>query len=163
MTSKKISLSGLFTGLSVVGASIKIPAIIGSIALDVFPALVAAVMVGRLTGAIVAAVGHIVSSILAGMPLGPFHFMIALEMGFLVWIFAILYQKGRRMYAGLIFIIGNAIVAPLPFIYLISQSFYVAIVPSLLIGSIINAVITFLLVHRFHTLMIKNNTQEVGR
>ncbi|MCF6411674.1 ECF transporter S component [Pseudalkalibacillus salsuginis] len=163
MISKQISLSGLFAGLSVVGASIKIPAIIGSVALDVFPALVAAVMIGRWSGALVTVVGHLVSSLLVGMPLGPFHFIIALEMAFLVWAFATLYEKGKRMWAGLIFIIGNGLIAPLPFIYLISQSFYVAIVPSLLIGSIINAAITFLLVHRFHSMVVKNNIQEAGR
>ena len=43
MNTKKMSLLALFVALSIIGAMIKIPAVVGSVALDAFPALVVVV------------------------------------------------------------------------------------------------------------------------
>ena len=53
MNIKKISLISLFIALSVAGASIKIPAIVSSVALDMVPALLAGVILGGGSGAFV--------------------------------------------------------------------------------------------------------------
>lgn len=50
MNIRKMSLIALFIALSVIGAAIKIPAIIGSIALDVFPAILAGAFLERYQG-----------------------------------------------------------------------------------------------------------------
>src|SRR5699024_11235420 len=63
LSAKKMSLLALFIALSVIGASIKIPAVIGSVALDVFPALFASVLIGKRTGAVVAGLGHILTAL----------------------------------------------------------------------------------------------------
>lgn len=144
---KMLSWLALFTALSVVGASIKIPAVVGSVALDVFPALLAAVLIGARPGAIVAAFGHLLSALFGGFPLGPMHILIAGEMAVLVWIFGGLY-KNKRIIASALFVLGNAFAAPLPFIFLMSMGFYVTLVPSLLIGSMINVIIGLLLIPR---------------
>jgi len=150
---KLVSWLAMFTALSTVGAAIKIPAIVGSVALDVFPSLLAAALLGSGAGAIVAAFGHLLSAVLGGFPLGPMHFFIAVEMAVLVWLFGILYKNGKKAAAFVLFIFGNAIVAPLPFILLMSKGFYLAIVPSLLIGSIINTVITFVVIPHLSSLV----------
>lgn len=148
MKIKKISLLALMIALSAVGASIKIPAVIDSVALDALPALLAAALLGIGPGAITGALGHLLSALIGGFPLGPMHLLIAVEMAVLVWIFGILYKKNKKILAGLIFIVGNAIVAPIPFIFLMNKGFYVAIVPSLLIGSVINMVLALILIPR---------------
>ncbi|WP_026575290.1 ECF transporter S component [Bacillus sp. UNC438CL73TsuS30] len=148
---KMVSWLALFTALSVVGASIKIPAIVGSVALDVFPALLAAVLIGARLGAIVAAFGHLLSALFGGFPLGPMHILIAGEMGLLVWIFGVLY-KNKRIIASLLFVLGNAFAAPLPFIFLMSMGFYVTLIPSLFVGSMLNVVIGLLLIPRLSSL-----------
>ena len=51
MNIKKISLISLFIALCVAGASIKIPAVVSSVALDMIPALIGSVMLGSLPGA----------------------------------------------------------------------------------------------------------------
>ncbi|WP_261128906.1 ECF transporter S component [Bacillus sp. Marseille-Q3570] len=163
MTSKKISLIALFTALTVAGASIKVPAIIGSIALDVFPALVIAILIGSSSGAMVACFGHLISALFGGMPLGPFHVMIAFEMAFLVWIFSKLFHNRNKILAGFIFIIGNALIAPLPFMFFIGKPFYVSIVPSLLIGSFINIVIAFFLAPRLQAFYVNVKQHEAER
>lgn len=94
----------MFIALSVVGAFIKIPAYISSVALDSFPALVAAVVLWPVAGAVAAFFGHIMSSYLAGSPLGAFHAMIAVEMFLLVWAFGVIYRKNK--YAAAVFFLS---------------------------------------------------------
>lgn len=146
MNGRKISLLAVFIGLSVIGASIKIPAIIGSVALDVFPALLAAAFFGGGAGAIVAGVGHMISALLGGMPIGPLHIVVALEMAILAFLFA--YTWKRKWLASAVFVLGNTLLAPIPFIFIYDWAFYVALVPSLLLGSIVNIAVAFLLIPR---------------
>src|SRR5690625_1633626 len=113
MSTRKISLLTLFIALSVIGASIKIPAIIGSVALDLFPALLAAVLIGKRAGAIVAGFGHLLSSLIVGMPLGPTHIIVALEMAAIVWFFSVIFQFGNKKLAGLFVILSNTLLAPI--------------------------------------------------
>lgn len=146
MSIRKMSLLALFIALSVIGAMMKVPAIIGSVALDAFPALLAGAFFGAGPGAIVGAFGHMLSAVIGGMSLGPLHFVIALEMAILVSVFAILFRKGKRLFASILFVIGNAFLAPVPFIFLFDFAFYIALLPSLFIGSFINTVIALAII-----------------
>jgi uncharacterized membrane protein len=153
MRGKMVSWLAMLTALSAVGAMIKIPAIVGSVALDVFPALLAAALFGGVAGAIVGAFGHLISAMLGGFPLGPMHVLIAVEMAAIVWIFGILYKNNKKVIASSLFILGNSFVAPLPFIFLMNKGFYLAIVPSLLIGSILNTGIAMVAIPRLTSLV----------
>lgn len=51
--------------------------------------------------------GHLLSALIGGMPLGPFHVLIAVEMAVLVWVFGYFYQKGKRVLGGVLFVVGN--------------------------------------------------------
>src|SRR5687768_13468119 len=113
MHGKKAALIGMFVALSVAGAAIKIPAMVGSVALDAAPALVSAVILGSVPGALIAGSGHLLSALLGGMPLGPLHLIVALEMAGLAWIFGRLYASEKRIIAATLFLLGNAFVAPL--------------------------------------------------
>jgi uncharacterized membrane protein len=159
MKSRMLIMLALFSALSAVGAAIKIPAIVGSVAFDVFPALLAAALLGGGAGAIVGALGHLLSALIAGFPLGPMHGLIAIEMAVLVYIFGVLYKKNKKVIASILFILANAFAAPLPFIFLMNIAFYVAILPSLLIGSIINAVIALVAIPRLK-LLVKQDLIE---
>jgi hypothetical protein len=145
---KKMMLAALFIAFSAIGAAVKIPAVIGSVALDTFPALAAAALLGGGAGSIVAGLGHLLSALIGGMPLGPLHFLIAAEMAVLVWLYGMLWERGRRKAAFFMFAAGNAFAAPLPFLFLMGAGFYIAIVPSLLIGSVLNAAMAFWAVPR---------------
>src|SRR5690625_5771740 len=114
LSAKKMSLLALFIALSVIGASIKIPAVIGSVALDVFPALFASVLIGKRTGAVVAGLGHILSALLGGMPLGPLHAVVAAGMADIVWVFGLFYEWGEKTAAGWFFVLANEWDAPIP-------------------------------------------------
>jgi uncharacterized membrane protein len=139
MPAKKIALFALFISLSAVGGMIKIPLGVTSIAMDSMPAL-AAVLFFSATGAgVVAALGHLISAMLGGFPLGPFHILIALEMFAALWLFAKMHQWGWRRGKWLLFIALNGIAAAIPFYFLLSPAFFYATVPGLLIASMLNA------------------------
>lgn len=153
MKSTKMALIALLVALTAIGAAIKIPAVIGSVALDAFPALLAAALLGGPSGAVVGAMGHLLSALIGGMPMGPFHGIVAVEMAILAFMFAALYRKGLKWQAGVFFVLGNAFAAPLPFMFLMSKAFYLSIVPSLFIGSMINTVLAFILIPRLAKLL----------
>ncbi len=152
MKIKTLSLLALMIALSAVGASIKIPAVIDSVALDALPALLAAALLGVGAGAITGAFGHLLSALIGGFPLGPMHLLIAAEMAVLSWLFGLLYKKNKKIIAGIVFIAGNAFVAPIPFIFLMNIGFYIAIVPSLLIGSALNTVLALIIIPRLSSI-----------
>ncbi|MBT2614930.1 MULTISPECIES: ECF transporter S component [unclassified Bacillus (in: firmicutes)] len=155
MDVRKISAIAIFIALSAVGAMIKIPSPIGSIALDSFPALLAAVILGPVSGAIVAGLGHIISAFIGGMTLGPFHFLIMVEMAVLTWLFSILYIKGKKVGAFFLFFISNAFVLALPFAFLISPGFYTLLVPGLTVATAVNIVLAVLLLPRLEPVLKK--------
>ena len=155
MDVRKISAIAIFIALSAVGAMIKIPSPIGSIALDSFPALLAAVILGPVSGAIVAGLGHIISALFGGMPLGPFHFLIMVEMAVLTWMFSILYTNGKKIGAFFLFFIGNAFVLALPFAVLISPGFYTLLVPGLTAATAVNVGLAALILPRLEPVLKK--------
>ncbi|MBS2770207.1 ECF transporter S component [Anoxybacillus rupiensis] len=149
----------LCISLSVVGALLKFPTHLGSIALDSAPALVAGVLLGKKEGALVAAVGHLLSAWFAGFQLGAFHGLIALEMAVLVYIFSLLFHKGWRKTAHAAFFIGNVFLAPLPLIFSFGGMFIVAVLPALAIATALNAAICFIVA----PVLLKTNILDRGK
>ncbi|BCB03890.1 ECF transporter S component [Bacillus sp. KH172YL63] len=135
---KSFIILSLFIALSAIGGLVKIPAVIGTVAFDSMPALLAASLYNGRKGAVVAGGGHLLSALYAGFPLGPFHLIIAAEMALFVWLFGYIFSKGKPVIAAILFFIGNGLIAGIPFIFLLSLSFYFAMLPSLLTGSLMN-------------------------
>src|SRR5699024_220806 len=160
MKAKQISFLALFIALSVVGGMVKLPSPIGSIAFDSFPALIAAVWLGKNSGAVVGTVGHLMSALLSGFVLGPFHFMIAVGMGIVIWIFGNLYQSFQPIIPNTFFIIANGFILPLPFIFIMGLPFFLSILPSLVIATIANLIIAALLIPRFRP-FFKNQLSDL--
>ncbi|MFZ3588605.1 ECF transporter S component [Bacillus sp. DJP31] len=128
----------MFLSLSVVGAGIKIPLGISSLALDSAPALLAAIILGPIYGAIVGGLGHLLSAFFGGLPLGPFHALIAVEMAGILYLFGLLFKFCKPIFSLGFFIICNSALAPIPFYFLISPAFYWPLVLSLLLSSLCN-------------------------
>ncbi|MDQ0428285.1 putative membrane protein [Planomicrobium stackebrandtii] len=145
MTTRKLALAALFVSLSAIGGMIKIPLGIASIALDSMPALVAVLFFSAPLAGTIAAFGHLISALFGGMPLGPFHLIIAAEMWAVVWLFAKLHQADKRWLKWPAFIIGNGVLAAVPFYFLLSPAFFYASVPALVIAASINAGVAALL------------------
>src|SRR5699024_11328848 len=88
--------------------------------------------------------GHMVSAYIGGMTLGPLHIIVAMGMALIVWVFGVIYKSDRRMLAGVIFVLCNSFMIPLPFAFIMSMPFYVALIPSLLVGASVNTVIALI-------------------
>src|SRR5690625_5181129 len=88
MTAKRISYLALFIALSVIGGLITLPSPFGSIALDSFPALIAAVWIDKNSGAIVGRVCCIIFGLLGGCVVRSFVIMFAICMVIIVSVFA---------------------------------------------------------------------------
>ena len=138
---QQIALAAVFISLSAIGGMVKIPLGIASIALDAMPALVAALFLAAPLAGLIAAAGHLLSALFGGMPLGPFHLLIALEMFAAVWLFAKLHRSGRNWLKWGAFIIGNGVLAAIPFYFLLSPAFFYASVPGLLLATSMNAAV----------------------
>jgi uncharacterized membrane protein len=135
-----LSEVAIFSALSGLGALIPIPSPVGSIALDSFPGYFMALWRGALGGALVGAIGHLLSSFRAGFPLGPIHIAIALLMAAVGVVTAVL-KKRFGIIAGLVGgvfvnVAGSVLVAPV-----LGWSMVPVIATFLLVASVINAAI----------------------
>jgi uncharacterized membrane protein len=110
---QRIALTALFIALSAIGAQLKI---FSSIAFDSLPAFLAAMLLGGPEGALVGALGHMLTAALSGFPYTlPLHIVIALEMAGICYLAGWLVQKKHMAIwlAALIAFILNAFISPL--------------------------------------------------
>ena len=88
---KIITRCGMLIALSAIGAMIKIQ---GTIALDSMPGFFAALYISPLAGGLVAALGHLLTSVTSGFPLTiPMHLMLTIVMGLIAFVFGVLGKK----------------------------------------------------------------------
>jgi uncharacterized membrane protein len=76
----RVARISIFTALSVIGSFITPYAPIPTIALDSSPGFFAALYFGVIDGLLITGLGHLVTAIINGFPLGTLHFVIALGM-----------------------------------------------------------------------------------
>ncbi|WP_423363537.1 ECF transporter S component [Mycoplasma sp. P36-A1] len=111
MKTRDITIVGLLIAISFILANIKI---MGSIALDSAPAMLAVFLYKDYKGAIIAMFGHILSAALAGFPLTlPVHIVIMLSMGLMMAFSSLIYKKTNSIIITVIFMfIFNTFISP---------------------------------------------------
>lgn len=138
---RRLAVLAVFIALSAVGSLIKIPSPVGTIGLDAAPGFFVAVGFAGWMGAVVAAVGHLVTSAVVGFPLSlPVHLAIAAGMALCAGVFGWL---GRRSTTGLVigFVVAaliNSVVLGLIMIPIGGVPLYLATIVPLLIGAVVN-------------------------
>jgi len=116
----RLTYCGMLIGLSAVGALIKVS---GSIAFDSMPGFFAALFLGPVEGAIVAALGHLLTAATSGFPMTlPMHIFLIIEMGLISYLFGAIYNRRGDIMASVIAIVLNGpvstlIVVPLSIIF----------------------------------------------
>ncbi|MCK7606725.1 ECF transporter S component [Geobacillus stearothermophilus] len=153
--SRRLAWMAICLALSAIGSFIKLPTFVGSIALDSAPALVAAAILGPRAGAAVAGLGHLISAVVGGWPLGPFHWLVALEMAGLGALFAVLHRRGWKIGSAVVFFIGNAFLAPLPLAVSFGWPFVLAVIPPLSAAALVNVLIALAVAPAVARLMAK--------
>lgn len=140
---RNLTLAALFIALCGIGALLKIPGPFSSVALDLAPALISTMFLGPVWAGVNAALGHLISAFTGGLPLGPFHAIVALEMLVIVLVFCLMMKRGWRA-AGFLFVtLATGLLAPLPFYFLISPALYMTLVPVLLVATAINSAVAW--------------------
>ena len=76
----RVARIAIFTALSVIGSFINPYPLIATIAFDSSPGFLAALYFGAIDGFLITGLGHIVTAVINGFPLGPLHYVIALGM-----------------------------------------------------------------------------------
>ncbi len=144
LSARRLAIMAVFIALSAVGALIKIPSPVGTVALDAAPGFFVAIGFGGWMGAVVAAVGHLLTAGVTGFPLTlPLHLAIAAGMAACAWVFGWLGRKGTAgLVAGFVLaVIINSPVLALIMLPVGGWPLYLATLPSLAIGAVLNLAI----------------------
>ena len=89
--SRRLALYGILLALTVIGANVKV---LGSVAFDSAPAFLGTLLLGPVGGAILGAVGHLVSAALAGFPFTvPVHLAVAVLMALTMYAYGRVYGR----------------------------------------------------------------------
>lgn len=133
---KTLTLVAMLIALSAVGALIKI---FNTVAFDSMPGYFAALYLGSLYGAIVIALGHLLTAVTSGFPLGVLnHLYIALQMAVYAYLFRVFYKKFNVYVAIVLTTLLNGPLAALLFVPIFGWGFFIAWVFPLTIASFIN-------------------------
>lgn len=121
---------------------VKVPSPTGTVALDAAFAFFSAVAFGWREGAIVADLGHMLTALTTGFPLGfPMHLFIAVQMAVWVSVFDIVSNKMNVWFGAVVAVLLNGPVSSLLVIPIGGIGLTVALIIPLTIGSIINVFI----------------------
>ena len=159
-SAKRIAILAIFIALSAVGAVIKIPSPLGSIGLDSFPGYFCALAFGYPEGAIVIAVGHLLSAAVAGFSLTvPLHLAIAVSMAVVAVIVRFLATKIGKIGPVLSIIVGvvlNSFVLGFWLLPLGGWGLYTGATPSLFVASLVNGVIAVIAFYALRNIKLIN-------
>lgn len=149
MKTKKLIITALFIAISFIGANIKIA---GTIAFDSMAGFLAALMLGPSYGALVGALGHLLTAATSGFPLTiPVHMIIMLDMAVTMALFEITYKYASKINkkAAVILssIIGVLINGPISVFMLIPimGKGVLAFLPVLTIAALLNIIIAHMI------------------
>jgi hypothetical protein len=144
LTVKNLVLCSMFIALSVIGAFIK--PFGSSIAFDSLPAFVAASIMGPIFGAIVGALGHFVSAMIAGFaPMGiVLHLVVCVEMAIVMLVYGFLVKQVNIYVGAVVGIILNGVVATAVFIPILGMPFFTMMVGPLTLVTVINVLLAVL-------------------
>lgn len=144
LSPRRLAVMAIFIALSAVGALIKIPSPLGTVALDAAPGFFVAVGFGGWMGAVVIAIGHLLTSGLVGFPLSlPVHLAIAAGMAACAFVFGWLGRKGTAaLGAGFVLAaVINSFVLGLIMVPIGGWPLYAATIIPLLVGAVVNLAI----------------------
>jgi len=138
---RKLILTAMVAAICAVGAMIKVPAFISTAALDSAPAFLGVVFLSPILAGAAGLIGHFITALTSGFPLGPLHIIIAVEMLIVVWVFGVMHKKGMHFWKWPVALVLNGIIAPLPFYFIISPAFFWGALGSILMATVINLII----------------------
>jgi len=144
ISARRLAVMAIFIALAAVGSLIKIPSPVGTIGLDSAPGFFVAIGFAGWMGAVVAAVGHLITAAVVGFPLSlPVHLVLAVGMAACAFVFGWLGRKGTvGLIAGFVLAaLLNSVVLGLIMLPIGGVVAYTATIIPLLIGATMNLAI----------------------
>lgn len=139
---RRVARIAILVALSAVGAFIKLPSPTGTVALDSAPGYVAAAAFGPAEGAIVGSIGHLLSALTTGFPLGlPVHLLVAATMAVWVAAFGLVARRVNMVAAIVVGTLLNGVVGAALLIPIGGTGLFASLVLPLTVGSLINILI----------------------
>lgn len=141
----------MFIALSFIGSLIKIQ---GTIALDSMSGFFASLFLGPAGGALVGALGHLITALTSGFPLTiPIHLIITVQMAIVMYLFGIIYRRINGILAVIVAILLNGIgavllLAPITTMVglpLSGKAFIYAMVVPLTLASAVNIILAYMI------------------
>lgn len=146
---KKITVIAVLIALCVLGALIKIPSPVATVAFDSLPGFVAAGLLTPVLGGVVGSIGHLISAIFSGFPLGVLsHVVIMCTMFITMFVYGLFYKKEKKIFAVIVGTLFNGPIGLIPFMFIINTGFYMAMVLPLTIAGFINILLATLILPR---------------
>ena len=142
---RKLILIALFVAISYIGALIKLPGPMSTIALDSFAGYLAGLILGGSYGGFVAMIAHLFVSMTSGFPLSvPVHAVISIMMFVSVFSYSKLFKKYNIIVASVVGTIINGVLMPLALMILpfMDKGFLISLIPILTVASITNIVLS---------------------
>lgn len=142
---KKMILIALFIAISYIGALIKLPGSMSTIALDSFAGYLGGLILGSVYGAFIAMFAHLVVSMTAGFPLSlVVHIIISLMMFISVFAYSKLSKKYSIFIGSIVGIILNGVIMPLALMIFpfMDRGFLISLIPILTIASVTNIILS---------------------
>lgn len=146
LRTNRLTLTAIFIALAALGSYIIIPGPTGSIALDSAPGFIAVILLGPGEGALVLGLGHLLSAVRAGMPLGPAHLLIAFLMAAIAPVYSYIWKKAGPVGAGLAGVLMNGVVINGALIPVFGVAFFWALLLPLSLAASFNILMASLLI-----------------
>lgn len=138
----RIARVAILIALSAVGALIKIPSPVGTVAFDAAPAFVAAFAFTMPEAALVAFLGHLFTAATSGFPLTvPVHLIVAAMMVVAVLAGGWLARRVNLWLGVVVAVVVNAVVAPLVLVPMFGWGFFIGSLVALLVGAVANVAV----------------------
>lgn len=138
LKTNRLTLTAFFIALAAIGSYVIIPGPTGSIALDSAPGFIAVIILGPVQGAVVLGLGHLLSAVRAGMPLGPAHILIAFLMAAIAPVYSYAWDKAGSFGAGFVAVLLNGVVINGALIPIFGFAFFLAMLLPLTLAAAFN-------------------------
>lgn len=132
----------LGVALAYIGSLVNVPIVVTTLALDSLPGFCYALLFSGGEGAVVAAVGHLITAALRGFPYGiPVHIGIMLGMALAAWLLGVIAAKSKQWLGMLAALVVNGLLLPAALIPLLGVPFFAVSVLPLTVAAAINLVL----------------------
>lgn len=142
---RRIILMALFIAISYIGALVKLPGPMTTIALDSFAGYLGGLILGGTSGGFVALIAHLFVSMTSGFPLSvPVHIIISIMMFVSVFSYTKISKKYNVIVGSIVGVLINGVLMPLALMILpfMDKGFLISLIPILVIASVTNIILS---------------------